>query len=230
MQEGEESFHELRQTQLNELEVIQSMYPTSDDFQRLTSEEHFRQIQENMTLNDGLSIRFLIQEIDHLTLEFEMPLRYPEESLHVHVSQPYLQKECCQELQRVANETAERSKGGEAVLDVIGVVVGKFQEMKAHQKEHDEDEAQAQAASVPTAAPVLGRRLLWFHHIKSPKKKRSIVEWARELGLQGMAKPGYPGILFVEGEESNCAEYVHRLKRLRWYEKTVTFLLLNLFP
>ena len=47
----------------------------------------------------------------------------------------------------------------------------------------------------------LGLRLLWFHHIKSQTKRRDIVDWARELGLRGFCKPGYPGIIVCEGEQ-----------------------------
>lgn len=35
--------------------------------------------------------------------------------------------------------------------------------------------------------------LVWFHHILSSTKKRCLVLWARELGVSGYCKPGYPG-------------------------------------
>ncbi len=38
----------------------------------------------------------------------------------------------------------------------------------------------------------IGLRLLWFHHIKNPQKKKDIVNWATELNLGGKCKPGYP--------------------------------------
>ena len=41
-------------------------------------------------------------------------------------------------------------------------------------------------------APAFARRLVWFHHIKSPVKRKYAVAWARELGLGGFCKPGYP--------------------------------------
>ncbi|KAL3678670.1 hypothetical protein R1sor_021626 [Riccia sorocarpa] len=62
----------------------------------------------------------------------------------------------------------------------------------------------------------IGRKLIWFHHIKSSKKKRDIKEWGAELKLGGYCKPGFPGVLIFEGEAKNAAEYLRRIKRLKW--------------
>lgn len=45
---------------------------------------------------------------------------------------------------------------------------------------------------------VLSRRCVWFHHIKNLEKRKSIVQWGRELGLGGWSKPGFPGLVLVE--------------------------------
>ena len=60
-----------------------------------------------------------------------------------------------------------------------------------------------------------------FHHIKSVTKRKHIVEWAGELKLGGFSKPGFPGIVVIEGLEEDAAEYVQRLKRLRWQAMAV---------
>ena len=60
-----------------------------------------------------------------------------------------------------------------------------------------------------------------FHHIKSLTKRKHIVEWAGELKLGGFSKPGFPGIVVIEGLEEDAAEYVQRLKRLRWQAMAV---------
>ena len=87
------------------------------------------------------------------------------------------------------------------------------------------DLATAAPPELPLAAPEveaasegapLKRALLWMHHLKSPKKRKLIVEWAAELGLGGVSKPGFPGILVVEGSAADVDEYIRRLKRLRW--------------
>mmetsp|Transcript_5662 Transcript_5662/g.15859 ORF Transcript_5662/g.15859 Transcript_5662/m.15859 type:complete len:85 (-) Transcript_5662:698-952(-) len=77
-------------------------------------------------------------------------------------------------------------------------------------------EAQQYPRSQGQGSVAAGRRIIWFHHIKSVKKRKHIVEWAHELRLGGFSKPGFPGVVIVEGAEEDAAEYVARLKQLRW--------------
>ncbi|KAI5479367.1 DUF1115 domain containing protein [Pseudohyphozyma bogoriensis] len=58
--------------------------------------------------------------------------------------------------------------------------------------------------------------LLWSHHLLATGKRKNIVQWARELRLWGISKPGYPGVIVVEGLASNVDEFVSRIKALNW--------------
>eukprot|EP00467_Chlorarachnion_reptans_P022716 CAMPEP_0114535602 /NCGR_PEP_ID=MMETSP0109-20121206/28516_1 /TAXON_ID=29199 /ORGANISM="Chlorarachnion reptans, Strain CCCM449" /LENGTH=573 /DNA_ID=CAMNT_0001719203 /DNA_START=45 /DNA_END=1767 /DNA_ORIENTATION=- len=75
---------------------------------------------------------------------------------------------------------------------------------------------------------VLGRRLIYSHHIIAQSKRAAVSEWARDLDLGGYYKIGWPGSIVVEGQEANLKEYVRSLKRLTWKhlavrgEETVT--------
>jgi hypothetical protein len=60
------------------------------------------------------------------------------------------------------------------------------------------------------------RVVIWFHHIKSTSKRKRIVEWARELGCSGFSKPGFPGIVIVEGSAGDVTEFVARVRALQW--------------
>ena len=83
--------------------------------------------------------------------------------------------------------------------------------------------AETRASADRRASPdpdALARRLIWFHHIKAPSKRRDAVAWARELRLGGFSKPGYPGVVVVE-EGEDCEEYVARLKSLSWKAMSV---------
>jgi hypothetical protein len=73
-----------------------------------------------------------------------------------------------------------------------------------------------QQKSAESIAPMLGRRLVYSHHIINPNKRKQIKEWASELGLGGYTKIGWPGIIVIEGPEDGCQEYVSRLQHLRW--------------
>lgn len=44
----------------------------------------------------------------------------------------------------------------------------------------------------------ISRSLIYFHHIKSPMKKKEIVSTAAELSLSGLWKEGFPGIVIIE--------------------------------
>ncbi|KAL4422630.1 hypothetical protein ABPG75_008827 [Micractinium tetrahymenae] len=68
---------------------------------------------------------------------------------------------------------------------------------------------------------VLSRRCIVFHHIKNLSKRKAIVQWGGELGLGGWSKPGFPGVVLVEGAVDNVAEYVSRLRQLRWQSMAV---------
>lgn len=72
--------------------------------------------------------------------------------------------------------------------------------------------------STPTISTVLQEDLrlkecvLWSHHLLATGKRKDIVNWASELQLYGISKPGYPGIIIVEGMEASVNEFVHRIK------------------
>ena len=81
----------------------------------------------------------------------------------------------------------------------------------------------AQPANCPSAAPpapseevALKHAIVWFHHIKSPKKRKCMADWSHELRCGGFWKVGYPGVLIVEGLASDVDEYLTRLRAQRW--------------
>ena len=55
----------------------------------------------------------------------------------------------------------------------------------------------------------------------SSVKRKAIVENAQELKLGGISKPGFPGVVIVEGQMENVLEYVRRTQRLRWQQMVV---------
>jgi hypothetical protein len=73
------------------------------------------------------------------------------------------------------------------------------------------------SSAIPTSHPPRKHVWLWFHHIASPRKKALMSEWATELDLAGLVKPGFPGAAWVTGR--GCAgvdEWVRRVKSLQW--------------
>ncbi|KAM7537343.1 hypothetical protein Aperf_G00000064542 [Anoplocephala perfoliata] len=71
----------------------------------------------------------------------------------------------------------------------------------------------------PKNIPSSGTEICYWifsHHIRNPKKRKVIVDWARELGLTGCCLPGKPGIIVAEGPENKVEEYWKRIRVLTW--------------
>lgn len=68
---------------------------------------------------------------------------------------------------------------------------------------------------------VFGRRLIYSHHIIAPSKRKAIVELAQHYNLGGYVKIGWPGIIIIEGEETDCISYVDEIRGMRWQHLVV---------
>ncbi|XP_047449773.1 RWD domain-containing protein 2B [Mugil cephalus] len=63
---------------------------------------------------------------------------------------------------------------------------------------------------------VFSRLWIYSHHIYNKSKRKNILEWSKELDLSGFSMPGKPGIVCVEGPQSACEEFWSRVKVLTW--------------
>jgi hypothetical protein len=160
---------------------------------------------------------------------FQYPLGYPEPdppTVTVAVGQTStssLTKADIIELTSALQEVmAATFDGTECALEVVMGAEAAFESVNAQAMQaaegpsHDLDDGGTTALVNLTISTDIGRRLIWAHHIKSGTKKKQIVAWASELKLSGYCKPGYPGIILVEGFEHNVLEYFRRLRRLTW--------------
>ena len=68
---------------------------------------------------------------------------------------------------------------------------------------------------------VLGRRLIHSHHIIAQSKRKAVVELADQYNLGGYSKIGWPGVIVIEGEESDCMAYVDEIRSMRWQHLAV---------
>ncbi|KAF4737799.1 hypothetical protein FOZ63_029946 [Perkinsus olseni] len=126
-------------------------------------------------------------------------------------------------------------EGAPAAINKIAVAAKDAERSRKEREEQSNDDDVAWAARVPIRGatkkvtvhlsarkkktdqpPVLGRRVIYAHHIRNPVKKKLIKEWAKEFHMGGCYKWGYPGVIILEGDEQDCAEYVNLINRLRW--------------
>ncbi|KAK6358965.1 RWD domain containing [Orbilia brochopaga] len=63
---------------------------------------------------------------------------------------------------------------------------------------------------------IFTRVFFMFHHIRARRKRQLIQTLAEELRLRGVCKHGYPGFLYVEGEDPSVQAYIKEIKRMRW--------------
>ena len=63
---------------------------------------------------------------------------------------------------------------------------------------------------------ILARKLIYSHHIIAKSKRKAIADLSREYQLGGYAKIGWPGIIIVEGEESECDRFIAEIRSMRW--------------
>ena len=76
-------------------------------------------------------------------------------------------------------------------------------------------------STLPNNENQVVRIFIYFHHIKSPKKKKEIKSNAEDLYLSGIWKEGFPGLVLIEGKCSNAEIFVENIKQLRWQQMSV---------
>jgi acylphosphatase len=72
------------------------------------------------------------------------------------------------------------------------------------------------ASSSLSTTQILGRRLIYSHHLISKIKRADIRNLASHFKLTGYMKIGWPGIVILEGPEDNCSEFYDHMRRWNW--------------
>ena len=73
------------------------------------------------------------------------------------------------------------------------------------------------ADKLETSKPiVLGRKLIFSHHIIAKSKRKAVGDLAKDYKLGGYFKIGWPGIIIIEGREEDCQSFYDEIRRLRW--------------
>jgi hypothetical protein len=63
---------------------------------------------------------------------------------------------------------------------------------------------------------LLGRRLIYSHHIISKIKRADIKSLASHYKLTGFMKIGWPGLLIIEGREKDCISFYDEIRQWNW--------------
>jgi len=138
-------------------------------------------------------------------------------------SKPRISLSCGGDIDR-ATQKAARSQlntvveGVEPGVECLDIIVNEFIDILSTQSNPDleADRESNSKASADNSTNHIKRAVIWSHHLLATSKRRSIINWSKELHLGGYSRPGYPGAIFVEGEEDYVDEFIRRLKELRW--------------
>jgi acylphosphatase len=213
----------------DEVKVAVGHVPRYDDRQRQEAELEFvaseawlhRDEQRNAVVYRRLCISTAGWVLQH-----RMPKGYPgnDECLQVDGSVDDVTNKVAfralSELLKVCRETAESMPGEEALLPVFSAAENWIHEKweNAYEEDKDEDDRQQDTASRQRedTSVLLGRRLIYSHHIIAKRARASIQQLARDFALTGYVKIGWPGLIIVEGREEDCQNFYDAIRGWCW--------------
>lgn len=243
--EGLEDIINLFESQLMEIEVIQSIFSgegeleitnkeTIDDIATIcekyrshfdvdrSHDERRRNIFKQISYLRciSLDVRLDIGErlSDVVNVSITLPIRYPQDPPEVFLSSNGLTRERQGVWNAEMLEYLKEIANGEQIIYNLLQWLKDTGEKHFHQlrgTDANEKESITDCKHDKKAATVCSI-WLYMHHIYNKNKRRDIINWANELQLTGFSLPGKPGVVHVEGDAENVDEYFMRLRRLPW--------------
>jgi len=217
--------------QVLECEALAAMYPADE---LSVDEEALCLLQSAVAAGDvsstslpelQLVIRPRIGEAGTATaaITATLPREYPASPARISLSFPELGEAAREGLLRELREAASRaaSEDQECLAEIVQLVVERGADLpqllqrELHAQGHAPLDG-SQGTDEPGATISCGRRVIWFHHIKSLQKRKTILALAHEARLHGVSKPGFPGILLLEGCDALLDGVVGEIRSLRW--------------
>jgi hypothetical protein len=195
--------------QSDELEALSALF--SADGESVSIEE---------SGNGELSCTLTLQQ-HGASLSIALPELYPTSvPPRLAVSIPALRASLHSEL---VNELAGIASAGvaddrEVLFEVCQAFQSRVAELLASQQpETALNEGSTEGQGRREARPQVRKvAIVWFHHVKSQAKRKQLVAWARDAQCGGFSKPGFPGVVAVEGEADAVQDYLAQVRELRW--------------
>lgn len=205
--------------QMSELELLKSMYPNSEDIV-ITDNKVLQDIQnflENKTDYTPNHLDFVINLlINKLKLEIcvNLPSLYPNEEPDIYVRCNQLNR---QQEKSLNSDLSEHIKNNYQADVCLYTVISWLQEnvdIYTNKTVHDDkSEVDEEARTVEYK---FVRYWIFSHHIYNKRKREDIVKKAKDLKLTGFSLPGKPGVICIEGMDSDCNEWWRDIKSMSW--------------
>ena len=152
---------------------------------------------------------------DKVTLQFTLPERYPSNGNPiVGFTAPSLSKTQHQALQTHLNSILHglSSSDNERLLEIIESLKEFLPTtLSSFTTEGTLPDTSTTVDPISEGPNVIV--LIWFHHLLSTTKRKAIKSLD---SLRGISKPGYPGILVLQGSKASVDEAITELKSMRW--------------
>ncbi|XP_038622005.1 RWD domain-containing protein 2B [Tachyglossus aculeatus] len=216
---------ETTEAQLSEFELLSSMFPGEAELvvgDPVALAELREFVEKRSPEPPAAALRYTLNvpvEVADgpgvvLAVECILPLRYPAVLPEITVRSPALGRTRQGELNGALSSHLRAGGRGEVC------VLRAAEWVREHGAGYAGAEPPAPRPPGPPApaspAAVFTRLWIYSHHIYSKRKRRDVVDWARELALSGFSVPGRPGLVCAEGPRDACEEFWARLRRLSW--------------
>lgn len=209
-----EKLQENLQKQLDEIEMLESIFPKEFKFEEGTNSDCLRNYLEGKTNDPPPFIDFTINVTNDQAQKFEMcvtlsqdyPNALPDIYLrHSEMSRTQasaLNKACCDYL-------ATLERGEPCIYSAVVWLQESAQNFTTNIVETKSDDG-------VNSSEKLVRYWIYSHHIYNKTKRREILYLAGRLNITGFCMPGKPGIICVEGHESDCSQWWASIRSMTW--------------
>lgn len=206
--------------QLVEVDMLSSMYPSSNEFQ-ITDPSILADISDYIegkreTLPPQLDYRLTLAFTDMQAtaeLNVTLPHRYPSVIPEVFIRSQRLSRENQHLLNSAIIEfLRQNSKGDLCICSLISWLSENFS--KYFSLSQTDDTRNLSAIEKKNGS--FSRLWIYSHHIYNKDKRRSILQSAGDLSLSGFCLPGKPGVICVEGFTDDCHDFLQGIKKMNW--------------
>ena len=212
--------------QLLEFTVLAAMYAGEDEYQPNSSAMAVAQAVVNGDLPASEAVELaavIMQALDggrvRACLSFSLPLAYPSAAVRFSFSclglGPAAIVSINSALAIVSSQAAAEQR--EALVELC-LTSQQQAEQKLIEAAACTPPPPPRPISKPDHTPEHSARrlVIWFHHIKSEQKRKEILSHARDERLRGFCKPGFPGVVVVEGSSAGCSAFLEAIRSLKW--------------
>ncbi|XP_076362841.1 RWD domain-containing protein 2A [Tachypleus tridentatus] len=210
------SLLDLAKLQLDELEMIESMYPNSDEFKvdDPSVVDHIKAFVEGKSNELPPRLDFTLWfdvKGKKLEVNFSLPHDYPQSEPEVYTRSAFLSRDHQYNLNSALMDYLTSLPAGELCLSTI--ILWLQENLQTY---FSWDSKECHEAEHPKGETTFNRLWIYSHHIYNKYKRKRILELAHELELTGFCLPGKPGIICVEGSSNCCTYFWQNIKNMNW--------------